>query len=195
MLAHLVTVALLMLIIKIYMEGESSEAIYVESYIDGNSYLVRNLPDKVEAANNIALVRGKLNQLVHHLSNSEFKDEDRIRRLISKYRDDVLAESPENSKHTSYSINKGERIFFCLRQRDDNNQLVDLNTVTFVALHELSHVMTESVGHTKEFWDNFKFLLTEAIKKDIYKYHPYHETPVKYCGTVISDTPLTTIPS
>ena len=33
----------------------------------------------------------------------------------------------------------------------------------FVTLHELAHVMTVSVGHTEEFWTNFKFLLTKSV--------------------------------
>jgi len=78
---------------------------------------------------------------------------------------------------------------FCIRERDENNKLVDLNTITFVALHELAHVMTVSIGHTKEFWDNFAFLLEFAVKKGYYKYHPYHKKPVKYCATMITDTP------
>ena len=40
--------------------------------------------------------------------------------------------------------------------------MFDENTLTFVALHELSHVMTVSVGHKQEFWDNFKFILKES---------------------------------
>ena len=64
-----------------------------------------------------------------------------------------------------------------------------MNTITFVALHELAHVMTVSIGHTQEFWDNFKFLLKFAIAEGFYNYHPYHQQPMKYCGTMITDTP------
>ena len=60
----------------------------------------------------------------------------------------------------------------------------------FVALHELSHIMTKSIGHTKEFWDNFKFLLQQAINTKVYKYQDFRKKPVKYCGTEITDTPL-----
>ena len=78
----------------------------------------------------------------------------------------------------------------CIRERDENNKLIDENTLFFVALHELAHVMTMSIGHKKEFWTNFKFLLRNAIKEGYYKYHHYHHAPKKYCGTYISDTPL-----
>ena len=64
------------------------------------------------------------------------------------------------------------------------------NTIMFVALHELAHTMTQSIGHTEEFWDNFRFLLKEAIAKGIYKYKNYKEEPEAYCGISITDTPL-----
>ena len=37
----------------------------------------------------------------------------------------------------------------------------------YVALHEVSHIATKSIGHNDEFWNNFKFMITEA-KKLIY---------------------------
>ena len=40
----------------------------------------------------------------------------------------------------------------------------------FVAFHEMAHVMSLSVGHTDEFWNNFKFILKNAIKIGVYKY-------------------------
>ena len=60
----------------------------------------------------------------------------------------------------------------------------------FVALHELGHLMTKSIGHTEEFWKNFKFLLQEAIKIGIYTKDDFNKNPVEYCGTNITDTPL-----
>ena len=60
----------------------------------------------------------------------------------------------------------------------------------FVALHELSHVMTVSVGHTQEFWENFKFLLKEAVdtysgsKKE--KYLVLNNRPLLNWAKVIS---------
>ena len=57
------------------------------------------------------------------------------------------------------------------------DKLIDENTLAFVAIHELGHVMTESVGHTKEFWQNFKFLLKDAVKLGIYKPVDYKKNP------------------
>ena len=59
----------------------------------------------------------------------------------------------------------------------------------FVALHELSHIATKSIGHTTEFWNNFKFLLQEAVKIKIYEPVNYKKKPKNYCGMKITDNP------
>ena len=60
----------------------------------------------------------------------------------------------------------------------------------FVAIHELAHVITKSVGHTSEFWNNMKFILKKAIKLKVYKQHDYRNNPISYCGVEITDSPL-----
>ena len=45
--------------------------------------------------------------------------------------------------------------------------MIELNTLVFVGIHELSHIASVTKGHGDEFWDNFKFLLENAVK-DIY---------------------------
>ena len=107
-----------------------------------------------------------------------------------KYNQENLSESEPNTKYTSYSVNKGEKIVFCLRSKDDKQELSDLNLMMFVAIHELAHVMTKSVGHTEEFWDNFKYLLKKAMKLNIYKRHDFKNKPRSYCGTTITESPL-----
>jgi len=73
------------------------------------------------------------------------------------------------SEYTAYSENKGEKIAFCLGDdKEDLDNLIEQNTLMFVALHELSHLATKSIGHTKDFWDNFKFILQESEKIGIY---------------------------
>ena len=98
-----------------------------------------------------------------------------------------ISETGLDAKYTSYSVNKGESIAMCLREPD--NSFIDMNTVHFVIIHELSHVMSESVGHTKEFWSNMKFLLEQAEKISIYKPVDYSKHPVKYCGMIINSSP------
>ena len=60
----------------------------------------------------------------------------------------------------------------------------------FVVIHELAHIITKSIGHTDEFWENMKFLLKISIKLGIYQEVDYKNKPEKYCGITITDTPL-----
>ena len=112
-----------------------------------------------------------------------------MQRLKSRYNPYKISESPPDSQFTSYSINKGEKIVFCLRSKEDQ-RLHDINTMTFVALHELAHLMTNSIGHTAEFWDNFRFILKTAIQKGHYHFQDFKSKPIRYCGTNITDSPL-----
>ena len=65
----------------------------------------------------------------------------------------------------------------------------DDNTIMFVIIHELAHIMTTSIGHTKEFWDNMKYLLEEANKLGLYKIIDYSNNNIEYCGMYIKSTP------
>ena len=83
----------------------------------------------------------------------------------------LIVETLPTSEYTAYSENKGEKIAFCLsnKSKKDVDNLIDENTLTFVALHELSHLATKSIGHTDEFWSNFKFMLECAEKSGLYR--------------------------
>lgn len=188
MFASLTTLFIFGATIYNYQNSLNTEIAKVKSDVDGRVYLVQNTVDRKTAANQLAYLRRSLETLVRHIT-SKYKDRQECIRLYNKFNPDVLCESGISSKHTSYTVNKGEKINFCLRQRGDNNNLVELNTLTFVAIHELAHVMSESVGHGPEFWKNFRFLLKEAISIDIYQYQDFREKPVAYCGTQITDTP------
>ena len=186
-----IIVAVVCISATMYLEGFSNDVDYVESQLDNRQYLVRNLPDKSDAARLLSLIRARLIKLIRYM-RTKYPTDKRVHRLIKNFNPDQISESFPDSKYTSYSVNKGEKIVFCVRQRNDKNELVDLNTMMFVAIHELSHLMTISIGHTKEFWNNMKFLLREALSQDLqlYRYQPFHNDPIPYCGTMITDTPL-----
>lgn len=171
-----------------YVELFTGEAVFVVSKIDKQKYLVRNLEDKDQAADKLAELKSKLVEFVSYMNKKNGNDH-RVKRLVQKYQPDKISESSVNGKYTSYSVNKGEKIFMCVRQRDENDSLIETNTLLFVALHELAHIMTVSKGHTTEFWDNFKYILENSIECKLYKYQAFHKNPVQYCGTTIKDTP------
>ena len=174
-----------LLILFLYYENRYSELTNVKSTIDNQDYLVRNRDDKVEAANLLAKMVASIRTLINHL-----KKEGVFKRLANKFKQENISESLSSSKYTSYSVNKGEKIVFCIRNKDPKESLVSLNTIMFVAIHELAHIETKSIGHTKEFWDNMRELLKISIKLGIYKREKYEENPVEYCGIKITASPL-----
>lgn len=171
-------------IIKIYNERDLME---ITSSIDNEKYIVQIKDDSKEAADLIAQIKSKLNTLIEHLKKSYDGSDERIERLISNYRPDKMREGVDTPGYTSYSINKGEQIILCLRNEDE---LVDINTMMFVVLHEMGHLASESIGHTEEFWDNFKWLLEESINIGIYVKQDFETKSVEYCGMNITSTPL-----
>ena len=170
-------------------EHLSNEVTYVKSNIDNNEYLVRNLKDKDNAADMLAKLRMKLEKICEIMKQKNPNDENVIR-MNERFNPDNITESGKNNQYTSYSVNKGEKIVFCIRQKDENETMVDENTLTFVAIHELAHIMTKSVGHTKEFWNNFKTLLKVSIESNLYIKENYSKDPKEYCGISVSDSPL-----
>ena len=166
------------------------EMAYVESKVDSNKYLVRNMKDKEEAADRLAQIRSKLLRLMKYLQQS-YKDRPFVKQIIAKFdaNPERFTESTPDASYTSYSVNKGEKIFMCLRQRDETENLVDENILIFVALHEMSHIGTSSIGHTKDFWNHFAWLLERAETLGVYHFQDFSAHPVEYCGVFITDSP------
>ena len=162
----------------------------VQSTIDKEFYLVRNLPDKQEACNRLARIRAKILILRTHLDQTH-RDKPFVQKILDNFDCSSMrfSESTPDAQYTSYSVNKGEKIFMCLRQRNDKEELVNENIILFVALHEMSHVGTASVGHTPEFWNHFAWILEQAERVKIYEYTDFAAHPVEYCGVHITDSP------
>jgi hypothetical protein len=163
----------------------------VRSTVDGKTYKVRDLPDKQEAADLMAKLRRRLDRLCSILE-AKYPDKIQVKRISANFRADPgrFLESTPDAEHTSYSVNKGEKIHLCLRQRETGNEsLVNENVMTFVAIHELAHTATETIGHGPDFWNNFAWLLREAESNGIYEHTDFKAHPVKYCGVSITDQP------
>ena len=165
--------------------NENKDVFGVVSKIDNREYIVRKLPDAQESADKLAVLNKNMIRLLDHI-----KDDDKqgVKYLVKRYNPDQLSETAPGAKYTSYSVNKGESIAMCLRE--PNNSYIDMNTVNFVIIHELSHVMTPEVGHTPLFWRNMGYLLRKASEIGIYKFYDYGEKPIPYCGVTIDSTPF-----
>ena len=158
----------------------------IVSKIDNRNYDVQIKDDSTEAADLIAKVREKLILLVNHMFKT-FPSNPKVMRLKKNFNPDVLKEGIDNPSYTSYTVNKGEEIVLCLRT---DGKIVDINVLTFVCIHELSHIGNETIGHDEPFWEFFKELLIEAINIGVYIKYDYRKSPVKYCGMMITDSPL-----
>ena len=175
------------------MFGMSSQypLVEVKSTVDGQTYRVRDMQDKQEAADLLAKVRARMKKIYVHLQ-SKFPDKPQVKRLLQRFQanPDRILESTPDAEHTSYSVNKGEKVHLCLRQRQGGDEsLVNENVMVFVALHEMAHMITDSIGHPPEFWNNFGWLLKEAESIGAYQYQDFKAHPVRYCGTNITDQP------
>jgi len=168
-----------------------SNLVYVKSKQTGKEYLVQDFPDRQEACERLASIQLKLEKLIQRYKDDPATSaEPRIQTMIERFKPENMCESNIRDSTTSYSENKGERIVVCLRQKTAGYPLVDENTVMFVVLHEMAHLMTSSVGHTPEFWANFRRILHDGIGAAIYTPVNYTHSPVPYCGIEITDSPL-----
>ena len=175
--------------LKLYYESDVFNLRCIVSTADGKKYCVRERNNIEKASNLLAQTTDKLKYLVENM-NARYSNRKNIQRLVENFNPTTIKETLPTSEYTAYSENKGEKLAFCLNINKKNNEnLIDQNTLMFVAIHEIAHIMTLSVGHTEEFWQNFKFLLENAVELGIYEPIDYKKNPKNYCGMTISDNP------
>jgi hypothetical protein len=180
------------------------EMVYVVSDIDNETYMVRDKKDKKQASNILATIKKNIykitDYMVEKVNNKPTAEQPRyikfrpyIHQLESKIKNVIIKESSENSVYTSYSINKGEEIVFCIRTKAidkviTSSDIHDINLIMYVALHEISHVACPEFNHTPLFKEIFNFICTEAVELGIYKKIEFNTQPTEYCGMVITDS-------
>lgn len=166
-----------------------SDVTFVVAKLDNRKYIVRNIPNsKQQAAELLANINEKNLKLLTHLKQN-FPNDPRTILFEKNYNPNAISEGSANDQYTSYSINKGEKIIYCLRSKE-NNEFMNINTLTYISYHEISHLLTESIGHDSSFWDNFKWLLSEAVKINLYTIEDYSLNNVRYCGIDITNNIL-----
>jgi len=179
---------IIVICLKVYFESDTYNLKCIIATEDGNRYCVRNREKLNEAANLLASVTNKCKQLVNYMKETHPSDT-RVKKLVAGFNPKSISETLPTSELTAYSENKGEKIAFCLNTTKNGDTLIDVNTLTFVAIHELSHIMTTTIGHKQEFWQNFKFLLENAKESNIYIPVDYKKQSTEYCGLTINDNP------
>ena len=175
--------------LKMYFESDAFNLKCIVSDVDGNKYCVRERAKLQLAADLLANTTQKLRKLVVYLGKT-FPDRANCKRLVENFDPQTVKEILPTSEYTAYSENKGEKLAFCTTTTKKGDKLIDPNTLMYVAIHELAHIATKSIGHTQEFWQNFKFLLQNAVKIKIYNPVNYKKKNKNYCGMKITDNPL-----
>jgi hypothetical protein len=180
---------IIIIMLRIYWESDAFNLKCIISDVDGNKYCVRERLKIKLVADLLAKTTQKLKKLVNHMGK-KYPDRANVKRLVEKFNPKRVYETLPTSEYTAYSENKGEKIAFCVtKKKEGNDNLIDENTLMFVAIHELAHVASKKIGHGDEFWKNFKFLLIDAKEIGIYEPEDYKKKNVSYCGMQITDNP------
>lgn len=129
------------------------------------------------------------NRVIIHLKKTYKGQGFDVDYLDKNYNGGAISENPPGTKETSYVLNKGDVIKLCIRDAK-TGKLHDINTLTFVSLHELSHMMDKKYGHTPIFWDGFRIILGAAVDLGLYIPVDYSIYPTDYCGIQIKSSPL-----
>ena len=185
---YILAIFVIGVMLKIYLESDAFNLKCIVSHVDGNKYCVRETSRIQETADLLATVTEKLKTLVS-IAHKEYPRRENIQRLYKKFNPKKINEILPTSKYTAYSENKGEKLAFCTTTTKQGNAMIDENTLTFVAIHELAHIMSKTIGHNDEFWKNFKFLLQIAVKNKLYDPVDYGKKEKEYCGMKITDNP------
>jgi len=185
---------ILLFIIVIYFYFNKTNVVRVTNS-NKKTYLVRNVPDKELAVTTLSKMEDNLKLLIKRLmsdpsviSNSEMYEY--ITTINDKIDSVEIQESTADSMHTSYSLNKGELLVFCIRSKE-TFKIHDMNELMYVAIHEIAHIGCPEVGHTDLFYKINTYLIDKAIQYGIYKYVDYSLNNVDYCGMTLSVTVAT----
>ena len=104
--------------------------------------------------------------------------------LLNQVRANFAKLNPEYEKiplregDSAYTENKSV-VTLCLKNSESGGYY-DMNTIMYVAIHELAHIVSKTHGHNTEFKDNFAKLLRQAARLEIYD--PRKPIPTTYCG-------------
>lgn len=182
----IVGVLILVIVYLIYSINNSG---LTKAEFDGQVYMVQELPDKMKAVDLLIKLKNDLSKIAQKTldrakdeKNSEYTGYMQIinDRLNTVYIREVEKDSP----YTSYSVNKGEELVFCLRNKE-THQFYDYNKILYVAVHEIAHIGCPEVGHTKLFFELNRYILETAQKNKMYEFVDYNSTPEEYCGIQI----------
>jgi hypothetical protein len=180
------TLFLVIFVIIFYIVFILNDSTLVKVETGGNIIMVREGLDKNESAILLGTLITRMytlrNYLIYNINNfPEYNEYISLMDENFNTKRTKIYEAGNNTEYTSYSVNKGEELVFCLRCKK-SNALHDINLLTYVAVHEMAHTACPETGHTPLFNKIFKFMLEQAVIIKLYIYEDYSDHPVEYCG-------------
>lgn len=174
---------ILLLILFIFLYTNSNNLVKIKS--TNNKFYYTQQKHSLKASHILILLEDFINKLSYYLLKDNFNNKYIKNKLKKKI---IIKEIPNKYKnYVSYLSNK--TIYICLR-KNINQFETNINALYFIIMHELSHIITKTQGHTKEFWDNYKLIINTATKYKLYKYKDYYNNPVKICNKLINSLPI-----
>ena len=192
---YIFIILIFIIIFNCYKNYLENADINIMKGIDGNNYYVRNNNDKDKAVDILCELRQKIKKLINFIEENNSNDEEykiykeNINLIKNKINDVKFKETPKSSNYTSYSVNKGEELFLCIRSKK-TNEIHSINDLLYVAIHEIAHIGCPEIGHTNLFFKINLYLLKKAIEFNLYKYDNYNNNPREYCGINLNNSLL-----
>jgi hypothetical protein len=161
-----VIIIIILLIIAYYKNKKSKESLV--GVLTFNSSLIDTL---------------NLNKNLYSADRRKF-----IKNLTNRYNSSNVneVEYGNPNRDTAYVVGKGRKFGICLK---NSQQPIDSEIIKFVSMHELAHIGSNDTGHTIDFVEMFKFLITEARRYNLYNGPNFDAFPKYYCGLMITDDP------
>ena len=176
----------------------------ISSRLNGVKYRVRKGSRDMQhlKADILANLEYKLDTLVNTLRKKEFAfmDKKAVNRLVDRWEGIKIRETGSMESDAAYVLGKGFDFRICLQEGPFTGKPEHNNLITYVAIHELAHVMSVSYGHGDEFQKNFGDLLkvanitqyrnpyTDSDEK-IYTRINFSQNPDNFCGVDITSSP------
>ncbi len=184
-------ISLIFIFIYIFLFINKNNTVYVEAQ-SGTKFLVHKDEFSDQKANLLSQISERMYKLKNYLFNNinKYPDYRPYIELLNQNLHEsrtIIYETDPDSNLTSYSVNKGEEVSFCLMSKK-TKQLHTINLMMYVAIHEMAHMACPEIGHGDLFKKIFRMLVEVSMEIDIYKFENYNHDPVEYCGMILSST-------
>ncbi len=174
---------IILIILSLILQGHDRQGLMNK---DGQM-VAKGAPKPQESAETLRQIKNNMMHLLEYLKVHQAGDA-RVWVLIKRFNPENIHEKSLSVSGTSYTVDK-RYMYLCLREKNSMKHH-DVNTLMYVAIHEMAHVMSIDYGHGEEFANNFKWLLEQSVSAGVYKPVNYYTSPQPFCGLIINDNPL-----